>query len=225
MNKKLKILTFYSDSHFEMYNNFFLPSYNKFLSENELISKKIDQISPTGEYESEGFDYAMVEKLNLIIENIDLKDDRFLVYSDCDVQFFSNLKFDLGGNDIAFQQDGSVRNLCTGFFIAKQNPSVLNFFKEARELLLKNLNGKIHDQTIINRMFNSGYNKIKKTILPYDKYWTVTYAINGGIWDGSTDFEIPDNLIMHHANFTVGVKNKIKLLKLVKEKMKNKKGK
>lgn len=214
----LKIITFYSDSHFEIYNNFFLSSYNKFLSENELISKKIEQISHTGEYESEGFDYTMIEKLSLIIESIDLSDKRFLVYSDCDVQFFSKLEFDLMDNDIAFQQDGSPNNLCAGFFISKQNHSVLNFFKEVKQILIKNLNGRIHDQTIINHLFNNGYDKIKKTILPHDKYWTVAYSEIGGVWDGVRDFNIPINLIAHHANFTIGIKNKINLLKLVKEK-------
>ena len=219
----LKIITFYSDSHLEIYNNFFLSSYNKFLSENELIAKKIEQISKTGEYKSEGFDYTMIEKINLIIENIDLNDNRILVYSDCDVQFFSNLEFDLMDNDISFQQDGSPNNLCAGFFIAKQNQSVLNFFNDVKETLIKNLNGKIHDQTIINNLFNSGYNKIKKTILPHDKYWTVAYSEIRGLWDGIQDFKIPNDLIVHHANFTIGIKNKLNLLKLVKEKNKNKK--
>jgi len=221
MKNELKILTFYSDSHYKMFNDFFISSYDKYLSKYELIVKKINQISPTGEYESFGFDTTMVEKLNLIIENIDINDGRFLMYSDCDVQFFSDLDFDLGDNDICFQQDGSVKNLCAGFFITKQNNSVLSFFIEVRQMLLDSLDGKIHDQKIINKLLNSGYDKIKVGVLPYDRYWTVAYGINNKMWHEDLDFEIPNTIISHHANFTVGVENKIKLLKLVKEKYEN----
>ena len=37
------------------------------------------------------------------------------------------------------------------------------------------------------------------------------------VWDGQ-DFNIPADIIMHHANWIVGVQNKIKLLNLVKDK-------
>ena len=40
----MKIITFYSDSHYEMYNDYFLSSYNKHLSEHKLIAKKIEHI-------------------------------------------------------------------------------------------------------------------------------------------------------------------------------------
>lgn len=217
--QKLKILTFYSDSHVKIYENFFLPSYNQFLINNELISKKINQICTTGDYESNGFDITMIEKLNLIIDNIKVNEDKFLVYTDCDVQFFSNLEFNMGDNDILFQEDGNPYNMCAGFFICKQNVSVLNFFKDVKEILINNLNGKIHDQTIINYLFNSGYDKIKKNSLPSNKYWTVGNSIKG-IWNDKIDFEIPKELIVHHANFTIGIENKIKLLELVKNKKK-----
>ena len=215
----MKIITFYSDSHFDMYSRYFLESYNKYLSHHELITKKIEQISPTGEYESPGFDHVMLEKIKLIIENIDLNDDRLLVYADCDVQFFGDFDFEMLDNDILFQNDFFQDNYCAGFLVAKQNQNVLNFFKDVKERFFKSMNGKIHDQTIIYYMFQEKYGGIKKDMLPSNKYWTVAFSTGGNPWDGQK-IDVPDELIAHHANFTVGIKNKLLLLEEVK-KLKN----
>jgi hypothetical protein len=217
----MKIITFYSDSHLEIYNNYFLESYYKYLSGHKLISKKIEQISPTGEYESLGFDKAMLEKINLVIDNIDLTDSEPLVYADCDIQFFGDLDFEMGNDDIIFQNDFFPNNHCAGFFIAKQNQKVLDFFKTVKDRFIKSMDGKIHDQIIINYLFLEGYDKIKKSMLPSDKYWTVAFSTKGEPWNGQ-EIKIPDGLIVHHANFTVGIKNKLSLLEEVKI-LKNKK--
>lgn len=211
----MKIITFYSDSHYEMYNDFFLESYNKHLREHTLITKKIEQISQTGEYESSGFDNVMLEKIKFIIENIDLNDPSLLVYADCDVQFFNNFKIDLGDNDILFQND--YNSYCAGFFVTKQTQNVLDFFLDVKQRFINLMNGIIHDQVVINLMFSEGYNHIKKDFLPSDKFWTVAFSTNGYHWNGQ-DINVPDDIVMHHANFTIGISNKIKLLKLVKEK-------
>jgi hypothetical protein len=217
----MKIITFYSDSHLRIYNDYFLESYKKYLSHHRLISKKIEQISPTGEYESIGFDKSMLEKINLIIDNIDLTDSEPLVYADCDIQFFGDLDFEMGNDDIIFQNDFFPNNHCAGFFIAKQNLKVLDFFKTVKDRFIKSMDGKIHDQIIINYLFLEGYDKIKKSMLPSDKYWTVAFSTKGEPWNGQ-EIKIPDELIVHHANFTVGIKNKLSLLEEVKI-LKNKK--
>jgi len=210
----MKIITFYSDSHYEIYKDYFLPSYEKYLYNHKLISKKIEQISPTGEYESLGFDYAMLEKINLIIDNIDINDDSILVYADCDTQFFNDIKVDIGDYDILFQND--FNSNCAGFFIAKQNKIVLDFFIDVKERFIRSMNGTIHDQVIINILLSEGYD-IKNGLLPSNEFWTVAFSTNGHHWKGQ-DIIVPNEIIMHHANFTLGIESKIKLLKLVKNK-------
>jgi hypothetical protein len=216
----MKIITFYSDSHLEVYNNYFLESYNKYLSHHKLISKKIEQISPTGEYESLGFDKAMLEKINLVIDNIDLNDPEPFAYSDCDVQFFRDLDFQMEDIDIFFQNDFFPNNHCAGFFIAKQNQRVLDFFLKVKDKFIESMDGKIHDQIIINNLFFEGYDGIKKSMLPSNKYWTVAFSTGGNPWTNQ-EIKLPSELIAHHANFTVGIKNKLLLLEKVKE-LKNK---
>lgn len=215
-----KLVTFYSETHENMYNEFFIKSYNEILKDKyKLLTKKIEQLSPTGEWASKGFDIMMVEKVKWIIENIDIDDENILVYADCDIQFFGDITYNLGNNDIMFQSDYS--NICAGFFICKQNQNVLNFFKLVETNLVNSLNGVIDDQLILNKILNSGYSKISKDILPTDKYWTVGFSTNGNVWNGQ-DIKVP-NILMHHANFAIGLENKVKLLNLVKNKIKNNK--
>jgi hypothetical protein len=228
----MKLITFYSESHKELYE-IFLASFNEHLSKKyTLISKKIEQLSPTGEYNSKGFDLTMLEKINWIIDNIDINDKSNLVFSDCDVQFFGDLDFDMSDFDILFQHDyhnnfnyawfpgepnrlGEYPNYCAGFFICKQSEKIKNFFLDVRDNLIKNLNGTLHDQTMINKMINDGY-IINHGKLNSNLYWTVGFSTNGHVWNGQS-IKVPDNIIMHHANFTIGVNNKIELMNLVKK--------
>ena len=217
---KMKLLTFYSDSHTEIYENFFLKSYNLYLSESfELYAKYIPQISPTGEYNSKGFSHTMLEKIHHIINNIDITDVQPMVFSDCDVQFFSDFSQDIikeiGNNDIAFQDDVTV--LCAGFFICKQNIATLSFFEQIYRILKNEMDRGIDDQVIINNVLRSNPNIINFGVLPSDKYYTVASTIKS-VWNGQ-DFTLPSTIFVHHANWTVGIKNKLQLLNIVREKV------
>lgn len=210
-----KLITFYSESHKDIYDIFY-NSCNKYLKNFDLKYKIIDQVSPTGEYESLGFDLAMLEKVKWIIENIDINDNNYMIFSDCDVQFFQDINEDLDLYDIMFQED--LGSYCAGFFICKQNQIVLDFFNYVYETLVLNMNGIIHDQTIINHILhNNAFPIIKVGLLNRNKYWTIANVNSGQRWnDGDEISYVPNDVIMHHANFTVGVKNKIELLKQVK---------
>lgn len=212
----MKLLTFYSNSHSEMYARYFLPSYWENLVHHRLIAKQIEQLSVNGEYETPGFDLTMLKKINLIIDNINIKDGEPFTYADCDVQFFGDASYDLGDNDILFQNDFLPNNYCAGFFIAKQNQAVLDFFVTVRDKLMQKMNGVIHDQTVINELLHNGY-PIKAGMLPTDKYWTAAFATNGALWNGQ-DIAVPAGIVMHHANFTIGIQNKMALLEQVKNK-------
>jgi hypothetical protein len=215
-----KLITFYSESHKDIYDIFY-KSYCVYLKNDYILHPLlIEQISPTGEYESKGFDLTMLKKIEWIIKNIDPNDDEPLVFADCDIQFFENINEELGEYDILFQED--IGSYCAGFFICKQNLLVLEFFKYVYETLEINLDGIIHDQTIINHLlFNNIFPNIKVGLLDRNKYWTIANSNGGRVWNGEEINNIPDNIIMHHANFTVGIQNKLQLLNKVKEKNEN----
>lgn len=212
-----KILTFYSETHKKLYDDYFFPSYYKFLSKKyKLINCVIPQVCSSGEFASEGFDDAMFKKIELIIENIDVNDKNIFVFSDCDVQFFDDFEYDLENYDILFQED--YKNYkCAGFFICKQTEHVLNFFKLVRNEFLKYKNGKIDDQWVINKLLENNEYSLAYGFLPPNKYWSVGNATGGHVWNGQ-NIEIPNDLTTHHANFTIGLENKIKLLNIVKQK-------
>ena len=47
------------------------------------------------------------------------------------------------------------------------------------------------------------------------KFFTIAHSI-GRVWDG-IEVDIPGDILVHHANWTVGINNKIKLLNMVRE--------
>ena len=216
----MKLLTFYSKSHSNIYENYFLDSYNKYLKDElELIPLKIEQLSKNGEFNTEGFEETMLHKIEHVISNIDMSDE-YLIYSDCDVQFFDkivdDLLYEIGDNEIAFQDDST--GLCAGFFICKQNNKVKEYFENVLRILKSFMrNGKlpqgISDQYIINK--TNRFKDIKITSLPKDKYFSVSNANNRKRWTGE-DFTIPKNIKLHHANWVWGTHEKINLMNYVR---------
>lgn len=221
----MKLLTFYSDSHKELYEKFFLESYNKFLKGSfELKDKHISQVCKSGDYGSDGFSNAMLEKINHIIDNIDLNDPQPLVFADCDIQFFGDFKGDiideLGDYDIKFQDD--VVCACAGFFVCKQNDRVLSFFNVVRDNLIRVMSQKIDDQQVINSLLNSAYKNgqnLKHGLLSH-KYFTVAQSFGAKQWNGE-DFNVPSDILVHHGNWTLGMDNKFKVMNYVKNKLRD----
>ena len=58
------------------------------------------------------------------------------------------------------------------------------------------------------------------------EYWTygelalqrATPTNTSGTWQGTEDFDIPKDIVIHHANWTTPFNNKIKLLNIVRQK-------
>jgi hypothetical protein len=205
--------TFYSDSHTELYNDFFLKSYNECGMDKSftLFTVKVDQKSDSGDFNSPGFNETTIDKL-IIIKNAleEIDDGERILYSDCDIQFFDNIYDDILSNcqnndsDIICQHDQNT--ICTGFMVIKKSPNMINFIN----LMIDECPNHDNDQCCVNVHSN----KIKYSFLPTDKYYTV--GNYHGLWYGSDNIFVPPNLKMHHANFTLGVENKIKLMNLVK---------
>jgi hypothetical protein len=210
-----KIYTISSESH-----DVFLPWFytiKNIYSDIEVIIGRIDQICETGRFKSNKWYEATLLKLTLItklFENHD--DDCVFIYSDTDVQFFkpfhSIINKLLETNDIIFQND--YPSACSGFFACKKNTAVKLLFDEAMHLLSNQINRINDDQVAINTALKNI--KIKYEILPLEFF---TYGYYNKEWHSLYNaFNIPNNIITHHANWTRGIENKLNLLKLVREK-------
>lgn len=232
MNQKIRLYSICSSTHEILKNNYFLPSIKDRF---EIIITNFEQISPTGIFMEDRWRDTMLVKVDTIIKAINNNPNKVFIYSDVDIQFFKPfaylIKKLIGVNDIVFQREHD-KVACAGFFIAKGNKRTLALWKNVRKFMQKNeLTG---DQRPLNYiLFRNDNNsnldnfvfedKVELSKLKWD-YLPDTFV--GGatiwkknIWKPDKNFPIDKNIIMHHANCTIGVGNKIKQLEYVKNKM------
>lgn len=169
------------------------------------------------------------------------------VFCDVDIQFYAktngelplDLENCLGDNDICFLKDHADQQngRGAGFFVLRSNSKTVDFFSKVLKRLEylsldqegKGVNFNTSEQGTINDML-SERKDIRWNFLP-ERYYThgkYTNGIknpkkpNGAWWDQKDDEEkkkvfIPDPILVHHANWCTGVKNKIHLLDFVEK--------
>ena len=210
----MNFYTFYTDSHKKLYEDYFLSSFPK--DEFNLVCEKFKQECPSGTYREEGWNLTMSKKIQLIIDGIKESWGEYIVHGDCDIQFFppgikEALLEEIQDNDIAFQSDGS--KYCAGFFICKANEESLYLFNQVK----LNLNFFPDDQEALNHLISQL--PIKRKTLSA-RFYTAARDNEWRVYAGEEDIKITtDNILMHHANYTMGLENKIKLLEKVKSKV------
>jgi hypothetical protein len=224
----MKIYTTFTNSHKKFFEEYFLPSYKK---ENKdkifsLYVSEMDQISKNGAYSTYGFRESTSDKLKVIIQAINDNMGDWIIYSDPDIQFFEGFGKDVikypqleKNVDIYCQCDTPKcpENiiLCTGFMIINCSEKIKNVF----ELSLQYISNFEHDQYAFNYF---GRSKLNWRTLPEDQYYTIAYNTGNVVWNGEKYNDIPKNILMHHANWTAGVENKIKLLNYIKDELSRK---
>ena len=127
----MKLITFYTNTHKQMFDEYFLPSIKK-EDEFEIISKEGLQYSSDGNYFSNGFNETTRDKIKFLYDNIiSLPDDEIILFSDVDVIFLKPLKSFLSNfinYDMVFQN--GYGGLNTGFFLLKNKQEVRNLLKK-----------------------------------------------------------------------------------------------
>ena len=220
-NKKEKspidLLTFYTDSHTALLNDFLLKSS---VGEYNVIPIKGEQVCKTGAFNTPGWAKTSYDKLVAIRDYVagNLNNEYF-IYSDTDVIFLSGskdiLKKELRGYDALFQKDDSM--FCAGFFAMKKNSACLEFLDKSISELRNRL-PDFTDQDIINEIIkkerNLKYGFLSKKFANFS-----TISKSNKLWNGQT-FKIPKDITAFHANWTIGIDNKIKLLEYVRENFK-----
>jgi hypothetical protein len=201
----MKIYTIYSQSHKELYENHFLPSLPEGF---ELHTKEIEQECATGSYYKDGWDKTCYKKVQYYKEICEQNQGETYVFSDVDIQFFGltpeDLLDELGNFDIACQNDTGMI-YCSGFWICKGNERTLDMFTAMVEKY------HLEDQTSLNEQI---WRCRGKFLSP--RFFTIGH-LKGVQWK-EEPFDLPKGILMHHANWTVGLFNKGKLLTIVREK-------
>lgn len=175
----------------------------------------IDQVCESGIFRTDGWYEATLSKLKAIEKMLDPIDGSVFVYSDTDVQFFrpfhDTINKLLITNDIVFQNDYRGKQ-CTGFFACKRTPIIEYLFSIAIWVLKNRVNNPEGDQMAMHTALKK-LPLLKHSMLPTEFF---TYGYYKQQWTGE-EFIIPNNIVMHHANWTVGISNKLDMLQYVRD--------
>ena len=203
----MKILCYYTPSHKDMFNSFLKKSRDLF-GEHELISNLDEQqLSADGSFYSQGFHETVVKKMDFILSSNNWNDTEYFIFSDADVIFTAPtqdyLMEQASGYDIVFQSDQTTYN--SGFFVFRNSPNVKRMFEEAVRVKDKYFG----DQLCIDAALKAVPLKCKA----FDKtIFNISFYTQGGVWDNQSTLHFPKHMKVYHANFIVGVDNKIKAL-------------
>jgi hypothetical protein len=211
----MKIYTFYTPSHEVFLNEWFIPSLKNTNQDFELVVRKFDQKCSTGKFMDEGWNDTMSDKIDYILHSIDeTPEGEYFIHADCDIQFFKDIKQNLQTVhyemfDICAQSD--MGSACCGFMIIRSNSKTKKLFQDIKTLIKKKIFP--NDQIALNAIYKN-YD-VSLCLLGY-QYFSVWMSNGGKVWHGEELQDIPDNLILHHANFSVGIQDKINLMNIVK---------
>ena len=135
----MKIIVFYTNKCKVLYENFFLPSVQKY-GEYTIDDKSLNVLTDK-EYNTLEWIKLMRYKVEIILNEI-LKDTKeFFMYNDVDIEYFGKTKDiileNIKDKDIVFQRNDSG-NPNAGIIICKSdktNLNTINFFKKVIEIL------------------------------------------------------------------------------------------
>jgi hypothetical protein len=221
---KIKLYAIYTPSHAVLKDDYFLPSLQ---DDFELIIEEVQQTCPSAQFMGKGWTDTTIKKVNLIIRAIEENWGEIFIFSDVDIQFFAPIKnlilSLLKDNDILMQKNCPDGVLCTGFFVCRGNEKTLQIWKDVKKIMEKSPTQS--DQISFNQRIKRNSKKN-----PYNITWDylpdvffgagTLSAYPGYLWNPGKKLSIPTDIVMHHANWTKGVKNKIAQLKYVKKHVK-----
>jgi len=223
------MITFYTPSHTVLYDHYFLPSFNQSKLNNyyQLQVAQFPQECDQASYMASGWNSTMMRKVDLILETIKSHYGEIFVYADVDIQFFRgfNANVFLKDHDIVFQRNQRKnKRVCAGFFIAKANEAVYNLWQSVKDQMLQD--HKLDDQEPLNRALrdhnlrNHNLNLNLKWGLLANSFFNPALYTGAKRWTPGVELVLPARIILHHANWTVGLENKIAQLDYVKSLLK-----
>ena len=228
----MKLLACYTPSHVPLLKQHFMPSlelagfgdpghvsidhrYPMYTPHDgaTILLRELPQVG-SGVFDEVGFHETCVRKLEFILSALTIEKEPFL-FSDVDVRFYGpvveDLLRELGQKDIVFQNDGPG-GVCTGFFVVRPCVGMIRLFEHALEIMRKT---SLLDQPAVQETMVTFYGRKPSAswgFLP-DRYWT--FGHNNKHWAPGMPVNPPTNLLVHHANWTKGIPNKLALLEAV----------
>lgn len=205
----------YTDSHLVLLEQWLLPSLQDSV---EIIIHYLPQECPSGKFLQKGWKKTTIKKVEIIVEAIKHCTTGWFIYSDVDIQFFRPVVEELANllenHDIVFQKDNPHGTVCSGFFACKANEKTWRLWERVLNFMLES---NYSDQGALNYI-------LKTNITDLGLQWNylpLTYygggSLTGKMWKIGKLLKIPHNIALHHANWTIGITNKIAQLAAVKK--------
>lgn len=203
----MRLYTTFTPSHRGLYEGYFLRTLPACFD--PVVVEHDDQPCARASYSTTGWGATCMRKSDLFIRACEENMGGFFFYCDVDVQFFAEglddtLMEELMDYDIACQDD--VGEFNSGVFVCRCNDRTLGMFRMARE------NYEENDQFSLNKHIHMC--RAKKM----SRRFFTTGLVLKSLWKGQTEFGVPEDMVVHHANWTFGVPNKIRLLDMVRKK-------
>lgn len=224
------IFTYYTNTHQEIVDKYFKPYFEKWVKYLPAIYQPIqfhpyhdtEQCCPDGAFGSKGFNTQMQRRMLALLNKTCLaEEDDIMINIDVDVLLLDYRFMDtihnvlVLGNEISDEartivdnyiniiaQDDGYAQLCAGFFAFNVSPETLFWLKEIIRITPLSRD----DQTAFNEQIE--YYDSEK--FKQEEVLNI-YHIQRRLWNGES-FKLPFIPSAFHANYTVGVENKLKLL-------------
>jgi len=212
-SEQINIHCFFTTAYQVLVDEWFLPS----VSEYKPVLMVGDGRGMTGaaSYRDRHWGEITREKMDAIIAAIWQNWGRVFIFADPDIQFFreswEGIAAALEGRDIVFQKDSPRGIACTGFFACRGNEKVLRFWLKARAL-------HPDDQIAANRLLRRRDCDVRWGFLP-DTFMSGG-TLTGKLWAPGMALPLPEGMVLHHANWTIGLPNKLAQLRYVRDRLK-----
>lgn len=212
----MRLYSFYTDSHAVFKDDWFLPSLKATNSDLEETVKYYGQECPSAEYLKSGWNQTMLRKVEMILEAIEENWNEIFIYADIDIQFFKPMKEiiekEMEGYDMVVQKDRPDGLICAGFFACRANEKTKKLW-QGIAAHMKSYPAD-DDQNTLNMLiyqpkFNINWKHFSADFLSGG-------TLTGKRWAPGEHIPVPHNIVLHHANWTIGINNKIAQLKYVR---------
>jgi hypothetical protein len=179
-----------------------------FLPEDAVIREFTVENKPN-HFGTEAWNLITKDIVGYILEEMSkLNDGDTIMYVDGDVLLLDKPEWfesQLGDCDIKFQYEtGFGPNF--GFFVARISPGVIDLMQQTYDGTNAGTNSQVAVKNVMaTTTLKIGYFDTKDV-------WNVAVYNGGAVWNPGDEIKWPDSLKAFHANFTIGIPNKILLL-------------
>ncbi len=211
-------LTSYDDEFADIYWQDWLPGYSAFLAPHfELQTMRFER--QFGTFGSLLYNSSCRKLIAATIDALHAYDGRIIVMADCDMKIYRDFWPEIEALTDApdFQMATSMDRIgadpvhCAGFIVCRSTPEVREFFAAWLEACNGADIGSV--QNPFNALIHGG--SLKVDALP-KTFWTIGLGELARSWEpGDAVPIVPIGIYFHHANFTVGERNKRALMAAV----------